>query len=175
MAGNNHSRDERETPLAPEGPERGHEEKDVDVWAVSRFAIMLVLLCAFALVGLVGLFRYFQTREAALQTPAVEGADLKGPSQPPQPRLQSSPVLDLKRMRQEEDQILGSYGWIDRQKGIVRLPIARAIDLLAQRGLPARAQAGPQSEAKRISVPAESGLGNMPPPEGPLSREPLGK
>ena len=94
MAGNNRSRDERDTPLAPEDPERGHEEKDVDIWAVARFAIMLVLLCAFALVGLVGLFRYFQSREAALQTPAVEGADLKGPSQPPQPRLQSSPVLD---------------------------------------------------------------------------------
>jgi hypothetical protein len=41
-------------------------------------------------------------------------------------------------MRQDEDQILGSYGWIDRQKGIVRLPIARAIDLLSQRGLPGK-------------------------------------
>ena len=124
MAGNNHSRDERP----------GHEEKDVNVWAVARFAMALVLLCAVALIGLMGLFRYFQGREAALQPPAVEGADLKGPSQPPQPRLQSSPVADLKRMRQEEDQILGSYGWIDRQKGIVRLPIARAMDLLSQRG-----------------------------------------
>jgi hypothetical protein len=124
MAGNNHSLDERP----------GHEEKDVNVWAVARFAMALVLLCAVALIGLMGLFRYFQTREAALQPPAVEGADLKGPSQPPQPRLQSSPVADLKRMRQEEDQILGSYGWIDRQKGIVRLPIARAMELLSQRG-----------------------------------------
>jgi hypothetical protein len=124
MAGNNHSLDERP----------GREEKDVNVWAVARFAMALVLLCAVALIGLMGLFRYFQGREAALQPPAVEGADLKGPSQPPLPRLQSSPVADLKRMRQEEDQILGSYGWIDRQKGIVRLPIARAMELLSQRG-----------------------------------------
>jgi hypothetical protein len=169
MAGNNHSRDELPNPL-PDAPPPGHEEKDVDVWAVTRFAIMLVLLCAFALVGLVGLFRYFQSREAALQPPAIEGADLKGPSLPPQPRLQDAPVLDLKRMRQEEDQILGSYGWIDRQKGIVRLPIARAIDLLSQRGLPARPEAGPQSEAKGVSVPTESGLGNMLPSEGSLGK-----
>ena len=128
MAGNNHSHGQRP----------GHEEKDVDVWAVSRFAIMLVLLCAFALIALVGLFRYFQTREAALQTPAVEGADLKVPSLPPLPRLQNTPVLDLKRMRQAEDQILGSYGWIDRQQGIVRLPIARAMELLSQRGSPGK-------------------------------------
>jgi len=121
--------------MAANNEERpGHEEKDVDVWAVTRFAVMLVLLCAVALIGLAGLFRYFQGREAALQPPAAEGGDLKGPSQPPQPRLQNSPIQDLKQMRQDEDQILGSYGWIDWQKGIVRLPIARAIDLLSQRG-----------------------------------------
>ena len=124
MAGND--------PIRAERP--GHEEKDVNVWAVAKFAIALVLLCAVALAGLAGLFRYFQTREARLQPPQVAGDDLKGPSLPPEPRLQSSPVLDLKRMRQEEDQILGSYGWIDRQQGIVRLPIARAMDLLSQRG-----------------------------------------
>jgi hypothetical protein len=134
MAGNNHSRDEREAPSpAPEEPPQGHEEKDVNVWAVARFAMALVLLCAVALIGLAGLFRYFQTREAGLQPPAVEGADLKGPSLPPQPRLQNSPIQDLKQMRQDEDQILGSYGWIDRQKGIVRLPIARAMELLSER------------------------------------------
>ena len=124
MAGNDPIRDERP----------GHEEKDVNVWAVAKFAIALVLLCAVALAGLAGLFRYFQTREARLQPPQVAGDDLKGPSLPPEPRLQSSPVLDLKRMRDAEDQILGSYGWIDRQQGIVRLPIARAMDLLSQRG-----------------------------------------
>jgi hypothetical protein len=125
MAGNDHSLD----------PHPGHEEKDVDVRSVTRFGVMLVLLCAVALIGLIGLFRYFQNRETALQPPQVEGTDLRGPSLPPQPRLQNSPVQDLKRMRDAEDQILGSYGWIDRQKGIVRLPIARAIDLLSQRGL----------------------------------------
>jgi hypothetical protein len=174
MAGNNHSRDERKTPPpAPDGAPPGHEEKDVNVWAVTRFAIMLVLLCAFALIGLAGLFRYFQTREAGLQPPPVEGADLRGPSLPPQPRLQNSSVQDLKQMRQAEDQILGSYGWVDRQEWIVRLPIARAIDLLSERGLPARPDAGPQSAARGVSVPAESGLGIItPPPESP---EPLGK
>jgi hypothetical protein len=128
MAGNSGIREERP----------GHEEKDVDVWAVAKFALALVLLCAVVLTGLAGVFRYFQSREARLQAPQVAGDDLKGPSLPPLPRLQESPVLDLKRMRQEEDQILGSYGWIDRQEGIVRLPIARAIDLLSQRGLPGR-------------------------------------
>ena len=48
-------------------------------------------------------------------------------------------------MRAAEDQILNGYRWVDQAKGQVRIPIDRAIDMLAQRGLPARAQSGPQS------------------------------
>jgi hypothetical protein len=48
----------------------------------------------------------------------------------------------LAALRAEEDEILGSYGWIDRERGIVRVPIDRAITLLAQKGLPARARSG---------------------------------
>jgi hypothetical protein len=51
---------------------------------------------------------------------------------PPEPRLQVSPRRDLQVMRAEEDSVLGSYGWIDRQAGIVRIPIARAMELLTQ-------------------------------------------
>jgi len=144
----------------------GHEERDVNVWAVGKFGIALALLCIAALLLLFGLFRYFQGRES----PAGEVAAVPGP--PPEPRLQESPVRDLKQMRDSEDQIVGSYGWVDRQKGIVRLPISRAIDLLAQRGLPARQGNAPESAASGVSVPTESGLGpKMLPPGGPLSGE----
>ncbi len=43
------------------------------------------------------------------------------------------------RWRDREAAELESYGWIDRKSGIVRIPIDRAMDLLAQRGLPTRA------------------------------------
>ena len=42
----------------------------------------------------------------------------------------------------QEEQTLNSYGWVDQQAGVVRIPIDRAMDLLAQRGLPTRPQAG---------------------------------
>jgi hypothetical protein len=145
----------------------GHEERDVNVWAVGKFDVALAMLCIVAFVLLFGLFRYFQNRER-VESPAGEAAAV--PGLPPEPRLQESPVRDLKQMRDSEDQILGSYGWVDRQKGIVRLPIGRAIDLLAQRGLPARPGNGPESAASGVSVPTESGLGpKMLPPGGPLA------
>jgi hypothetical protein len=59
-----------------------------------------------------------------------------GDQMPPEPRLQTQPSADLARLRRDEDQTLGSYKWIDPPQGIVQIPIDRAIDLLAERGLP---------------------------------------
>jgi hypothetical protein len=82
--------------------------------------------------------------------------------------LQTTPVLDLRAMRDAEDKVLNGYGWVDQSKGVVRVPIAKAIDLLAQRGLPARPQNGVQS-ASNATVPTESGLGEIvQQPGGPL-------
>ena len=57
------------------------------------------------------------------------------PSQSPAPRLQVDPAAELETFRRAEDARLSSYGWIDRQQGIVQLPIGRAIELTAERGL----------------------------------------
>ena len=55
---------------------------------------------------------------------------------PPEPRLQVNAPEDLKKLHEQEDSVLNSYGWVDKQNGIVRIPIGRAIDLLIERGLP---------------------------------------
>ena len=48
----------------------------------------------------------------------------------------------MKAIRAAEDQVLNSYAWMDPEKGVVRIPIGRAMDLLAERGLPSRVQPG---------------------------------
>ena len=60
---------------------------------------------------------------------AIEGA-------PPPPNLQPEPQLDLAEFRLRQAKLLSSYGWIDREAGVVRIPIDRAMDLVAERGLP---------------------------------------
>jgi len=150
-------------------PEARHEESDVNAWAVGKFAIGLIFLCIIALGLLFGLFQYFMSQEAGRPAPEPNLGS-NAAKLPPEPRLQTAPVLDLKEMRAAEDQILNSYGWIDAQHGVVRIPINRAMDLLAQRGLPARAETTPESVAGNVTVPTESGLGpKMMPPGGPLT------
>ncbi len=81
-----------------------------------------------------GLLKYFQSQEATSMATTVEPTKLF-----PQPRLQRTPILDLRAIRTQEDQLLNSYAWVDQKQGVVRIPVALAIDVLAKRGLPALA------------------------------------
>jgi hypothetical protein len=84
------------------------------------------------------LFGYFNSREQ-LQT-AVEYplAAAQGHREPPEPRLQTTPRQDLADLRAKEDDMLTSYGWVDKNAGVVRIPIDAAMKLTLERGLPAR-------------------------------------
>jgi hypothetical protein len=57
------------------------------------------------------------------------------PREAPFPLLQTDPDEDLRRFRAHEDSLLNGYGWSDREKGKVRIPVARAMELAAGRGL----------------------------------------
>lgn len=54
---------------------------------------------------------------------------------PPTPRLQVVPEKDLQHLRASEDARLDTYGWVDRDHNVVRVPISRAMKLLSERGL----------------------------------------
>jgi hypothetical protein len=46
--------------------------------------------------------------------------------------------MNLKNFRAHEEEILTTYGWVDQNAGIVRLPIEDAKALLLKQGLPVR-------------------------------------
>ncbi len=46
-------------------------------------------------------------------------------------------------MKEEEQQRIASYGWVDRKAGIARIPVDRAMDILAKSGLPKVAAPAP--------------------------------
>jgi hypothetical protein len=70
---------------------------------------------------------YTQTANQAAVVPAPK------PAGPP---LQVDPAADLAAFRRVEAAQLTQYAWVDRASGRVRIPIARALALTAQRGLP---------------------------------------
>lgn len=55
---------------------------------------------------------------------------------PSPPNLQIAPRQDLEDYLATQRASLNSYGWVDEEAGRVRIPIERAMELLAERGLP---------------------------------------
>lgn len=125
----------------------GFEERDVNLAAVLWMTVGVVVLLAVVFAGMYATLRLFE-REAA--RPASPRAEVRvWPKEPPpEPHLQTRPWEDLARLRAEEDARLHRYVWVDRKAGIVRIPIERAIALLAERGLPARGLPPQREEAQ---------------------------
>ncbi len=112
----------------------GHEERDTNIRAIMWFAFSLVVTVGAVLLLMRWAFYAFPRPQAEDTTPFAS-ATVAG-TIPPEPRLQVNAPEDLKKLRAQEDSVLNTYGWVDRQKGIVRIPIDRAIDELVKRGLP---------------------------------------
>jgi hypothetical protein len=123
-------------------PEAGHEERDVNVRAITKFGIGLTLTVIATMFLLGGLFHFFSQRLTRQFQPAPETRTAAAVKLPPQPRLQDHPRTDLRAIRSEEDKLLHQYGWVDKEHGVVRIPVERAMDILSQRGLPARPPTG---------------------------------
>lgn len=128
-------------PAVREAIRAGHETTDVSVPGLFAFAAGLLITLVAILIGLVALFyafRYVNARlnaRVATQEPGAASRVRLAPDYQG-PLLQVKPEEDLRWMRDHNAVDLLGYGWVDRPAGVVRLPVARAMDLLAERGLP---------------------------------------
>lgn len=115
-----------------------HEESDVHVRAIFAYGVgllaVLVLVAGLVWLLLVSLRGRTEPSEQAASPFAGEKRSLL----PPEPRLQVNPREDLKQLRAAEDAVLNGYRWVDRNTGVVRIPIDEAIRLTLERGLPSR-------------------------------------
>jgi hypothetical protein len=118
---------------APHIPGIGHEHADIRARPIVLAGIGLALVLVLVTGLMLGFFDALATRAARSSPPANPLAAAAGPRLPPEPRLQVHPVRDLRELREAENNLLDHYGWVDQQAGVVRIPIARAIDLLAAR------------------------------------------
>ncbi len=142
--------------MAPTEPTRsGHEPDAVRVRSIllSLGGLgIFVVACAALVYGVFRLLGIDARSEDRSMPPNVARAIHR---LPPQPRLEAHPLALRTNLNAAESARLGSYGWIDRNAGTVHVPIARAIDLLVERGIPATATAPATSPAVGISAPVK--------------------
>jgi hypothetical protein len=116
----------------------GYELSDLKPGAIVLFALGLVIAVALAVVITSLFIHYRALQHARHEAPVPRLAREREAA--PEPRLQIDGQNEVRQMRAAEETALSSYGWVDKDAGIVKIPVKRAMEILAQKGLPARKQ-----------------------------------
>jgi hypothetical protein len=143
-----------------ENPAVSYERSDLDTFAVTKFGIGLAIGTIIAVFSMWAMFEYLlyhQNEELVQLPPSV--IEARKSLMPPEPRLQTigdphdpivargdlrSPHVELEQFRKDEAMQLNSYAWVDPDKGVVRIPVEVAKDLVLKKGLPVKVT--PQGE-----------------------------
>ena len=133
--------------------------RDVNIPAVIRFGFWLGVGVVAVTLVMLGLFRSLEKKDLASDTHLPPNVAANLARTPPEPRLEPFPLAPGQRLRAEEDAILTSYAWVDKKAGVARIPIDRAIEIVAERGLP---------PSKPMPLPAAP----QPTPQAPPERAP---
>lgn len=135
--------DPHDLEYGPTPPGAQYEHTDIDPGIGYKFALWLTVAMLISFGIVYGVLRFFDGRQqtadaAAQQFPLAVGVTRQNPT----PFLQTQPFKDIYTLRGEEAAKLGSYGWVDKDGGVTRLPIGRAMELMIQRGFPVRTTGG---------------------------------
>jgi hypothetical protein len=116
--------------------EAGHESIAISANSVAKgFAVLFGVLVAALLLmaGLMFLLSKVFGGSATVKAPPEPASKPAGV-----PELDSNQRGNLRLLREREREVLAEYAWVDPNAGIARIPIKRAIEILAERGtLPA--------------------------------------
>jgi hypothetical protein len=144
----------RETP-----PGSTYEHTDASIGIIVRFLVWLAVSAVVVHVGLGFIYtalinRSMETGEQRYPLAATQPERL-----PPAPRLQQFPANELYQFRIGEEGLLRGYGWMNREAGVVHIPIEEAMRLTVERGLLSHAPASAEATPAPGLMPSDSSAG----------------
>ena len=116
-----------------------HEESDVNVGAILRYGVGLVVIAAIVHLFLWWLLGVYQTpatsarRRRRIRWPPVSRIGFRR-----SPEFQENPQQELQDLRAKQKALLEGYGWVNKEAGMARIPIEEAMKMVVERGLPVR-------------------------------------
>lgn len=164
-------------------PETHHEATDVPVSALLKFIAIFIVFSIVSYFIVLFLYKALAKGERNRMDPPATAIARPDDAAVPknQPLLQpfpreagkgavvppqaATPVVDLIEMRAAEERVLKNYGWVDKEHGIVHIPISEAKGLLAAR-IALQAQTGAASATTTSTAAPEVAPGSTPSPAG---------
>ena len=133
---------EHDFEYGPTPPGAQHEHTDIDPSVGYKFAVWLVVAMLLSAAIVYGTFVFFERQQTNADVIAQKYPLADKTRQPPTPNLQNQPFKDVYQLQHTEAEKLTTYGWVDKEGGIARIPIDRAMEVMLQRGFPARSDGG---------------------------------
>lgn len=176
-------------------PETKHEESDVPLgplfWGIAGF-IVFAIITHFLIYGFYQGLRKIERGhtpppQTAIAIPPNSNVPQNQPLLQPFPRKiangeilapnRGTPVVDLLDMRKGEEKVLRNYGWVDKQKGVVHIPIEAAKELAVQRlagAAPHVPASAPGAGVPPAAVTPDTGVAPAPAATNPAAAAPAG-
>lgn len=130
-------------------PSIGHDTRDVNIKLILFSTVVMVVIVLITCFFTVGIFDFLNAHSGSVP----QSTSLTAPKEiPPVPRVLEHPWEELPVLRGTETRTLNSYAWVNQGGGTVRIPVDRAIDLLAARGLPVEPSAGAAAPVKKAAA-----------------------
>jgi hypothetical protein len=123
-------------------------DREIDLKRILGFTGGLVAVTLVVLAVMWWMSTSFKQQEEANDRAPSPLAEARLDPIPPGPRLQPSPPRDMDELRAKDREALTTYGWVDPAEGVARIPVARAIEIVADKGLAAARPAEPTKGAK---------------------------
>jgi hypothetical protein len=123
------------------------ERQDLSPAGLIYFMIGLAVFVVAIYFVVYGMYNFLDNYDKANQVPMspmlAPRADTRAVTPPeiqafPEPRLEESERNQLRQYIEDQDRKLATYNWVDKDKGVVQIPIDRAMELIVARGLPVR-------------------------------------
>ena len=141
------------------------EREDLSTRGIFAFMIGLAIIGVVIYFIINGMYSYldkYERAQSAAASPLVKPEEAAGVSSRRvtkdyvenrfkdngAPLLESDERTQFNDFLMSQERELNSYGWIDEKTGVARIPIERAMELVAQRGLPVLSRAGDEGGAK---------------------------
>ena len=116
--------------------EKGYEDYHLNIGPVLAATAGIIFI---AILSFIAMWAMFLGLEQAVIYMTDDPPPMAAHQKPYEgPLIQTVPSEELTQVRAETNRTLTEYGWVDRDAGVVHLPIERAIDLVLERGFPVR-------------------------------------
>jgi hypothetical protein len=115
---------------------RDYTDSDIRIKPILFFGVFTAVFTAITFIGVELVFHVF--KRASNAEVAATSRFAQERVLPPEPRLQVDERRRLMENRAAEQRIVDEYAWVDKGAGVVRIPVERAVELVAERGLPSR-------------------------------------